>query len=70
MNVEADGKMWLPYTYCGTEIHLKDVQVTVQEVRRDIWEFTINHKNYLEQKFEIWRIYMENLTYTVYTEKN
>ena len=39
---------------------------TVREVRRDIWEFTMNRKYYLEQKIDLGRIFKENLKYTEY----
>ena len=70
VNVRGDGNCGYHALMAALDYIDRKCKGTVKEVRRDIWEFAMNHKYYLEKKFEIWRIYRENLTCTVYTGKN
>ena len=39
---------------------------TMREVRKDIWEFAMNFKYYLEKKMDLGRNFREGLKYTGY----
>ena len=64
VNVAADGNCGYHALMAALDYNNKKCKMTVREVRRDIWEFGMNRKYYLDQKFNLSRIFKEKLKYT------
>ena len=67
VNVPPDGNCGYHALIAALDYIKKKAKKTVKEIRRDIWEFGMNHKRYAAKKTICFdRIYDENLVYTVW----